>query len=174
MKIKPLIFLFPLLIYSCAFLKVKTFQVPKDVTSYERFCWLKGCEFTYTGPEYLRDRLSIETFKETITEDLTKKGYLLDDNDPQFLVNMILVVEAKSEEAYYPADMGVVTLPILFKETFQYLKGSLIIDVIDAESGAIFWRSDALKFLDIQPLVSEKHIQKAVRLSLKDFPARVQ
>ena len=41
-----------------------------DFTKYKTFCWLEGCEFTYTGPTYLDDSLLRETIKEAIIAEL--------------------------------------------------------------------------------------------------------
>jgi len=51
-----------------------------------------------------------------------------------------------------------------------YLKGSLIVDIADANESMMVWRSDAVEYLDISTDITNGRIKWAVKKTLKKFP----
>ncbi len=172
--------IFVILLSSCA-VKVNTFydkQVAFD--QYQTFCWFTGCQFTIEGPDYLKkDSAAVEAFKQAIVQELNGKGYRYDDNQPDFLLYVQIVVEEQQtlitspvnvDDAYdwgrtYPQEDFV-------EDTYVYLKGSMIIDIADAASGRMVWRSDAVRYLALNPEIDSKTIAGGVKRALRKFPPR--
>lgn len=165
----------PIFCFSCLGLKVRTVEKNAfDFSSLNRYCWLQGCEFTFQGPEHLKETFAVEAFKSAITNELNEKGYTLDDSDPDFLINMTILVEERSHDVLYVGDFASLAPPMSFSEPFTYLEGTLIVDAIDMEKTEVFWRSHASKFLEVRPDFDAKDIQKVIAKVLKEFPERIQ
>ncbi len=166
------------LLSGCA-VKVNTVYDEKvNFNEYQSFCWFENCEFTIDGPAYLQnDSATIETFKQAITEELERKGYTYDVNNPDFLLHMHIVVEEQEgllSSAYDSGDpemwQGAFPFEAWDQQTYVYLKGSLIIDIADAEESKMIWRSDAVEYFDLTSDISQIRLRKGVRKALKDFP----
>jgi len=166
----------PLLILSgCIGLKVRVSEQPGySFESLEKYCWLQGCEFSYQGPYSLQETFTVETFESAIVNNLQDKGYILDEGDPDFLVNMTILLEEKSHKMLYVGDFEGISAPRDREEEIHYLKGTLLFDAIDMEQTEVFWRSSAERFLDYNVSFDEKQIQKAIDEVLKQFPRRIQ
>ena len=55
-------------------------------------------------------------------------------------------------------------------QTYVYLRGSLIIDIADANESKMVWRSDAVEYLDISTDITNSRLKRAVKKTLKKFP----
>ncbi len=158
---------------SCLTLKVKTEEKPGfDFSKLERYCWLQGCEFSYKGPASLQEAFAVEAFENAIVEQLREKGYVLDEGNPDFLINVTILLEEKSHQMIYVEDFETLAAPVTYEEEVRYLKGTLLFDAIDMEQTEVFWRSTASKFMDVRPEIRDVHIQKSVEKVLKKFPAK--
>jgi hypothetical protein len=137
----------------------------------QTFCWLQGCEFTFTGPEYLRDQVSIPSIKEAIIKEMNQKGYVLDEDNADLLVDFHITVESK-QTIIRRYDEEYVELDDVFAEdeTYYYLEGSFVIDIVDRRSGSMVWRSHVLRHMENKPNMPEGHSEKGVMLALEDFP----
>ena len=165
-----------LLLSSCT-IKVKTFydeSAPFD--QYEKFCWFTGCEFTIDGPDYIKkDSASVDVFRNAITDELKRKGFIYDENNPDFLVYVQILVEEKEtviSSPYDEEDWGVHAVEQFATQPYVYLKGSMVIDIADAEESNMVWRSDAVSYMTLNPDVTESNIAKGVRQALKKFPPK--
>jgi hypothetical protein len=159
----------------CAFVKLQTDYKPgKDFEQYQTFCWLQGCEFVYLGPEYFKDFNNIELIREAIVDELVDKGFEQNSNQPDFLVDFRIIAEEKtaitSTYAVEDIDGSRPWIPFDDQEVRYYIEGSLVIDVIDAQTSEIVWRSYGVQYFEHQEKVSEKRIRRAVRAALKEFP----
>ena len=166
------IILFSLVLGSCA-VKVNTMQDNSvDFSQYKTFCWLQGCEFTYTGPSYLDDSLLQETIKGAIIAELAEKGIVRDENNPDLLIDFHITVENESSVIYHHIDESYdyQPLPEIDDEIIHYLKGTMIIDIVDRAQSKMVWRSESINYMDLHPELSEKNIRKGIALTLKKFP----
>ena len=142
--------------------------------NYDSFCWLEGCEFTYTGPSYLDDSALRENIKSSIIQNLTSKGLHQNTEDPDLLIDFHISVENEAITVYHDED------DIFYgnldqnqkPEHIEYLKGTLIIDIVDKKEGRMIWRSAAISYMDINPQLTHKNIQKGIARALKDFPPK--
>ena len=168
-----------MLFFSSCAVKVNTvYDQQVDFEEYQRFCWFENCEFTIDGPAYVKkDSAAVEAFKTAIVEELERKGYTYDPNNPDFLLHMHIVVKEQEgvlSSPYSSGDpdhwQGAFPFEVWSNQTYTYLEGSLIIDVADAEESRMVWRSDAVEYLDINTDITDTRLRKGVRKALKDFP----
>lgn len=160
----------------CA-VKVKTFyDKTASFDQYNNFCWFTGCEFAIDGPDYIKkDSASVEIFKQAITDELLRKGFTYDENNPDFLVYMRILVEEEEtiiSSPYGEEDWVIHAIEQFEGQPYVYLKGSIVIDIADAEESTMVWRSDAVRYIDLNPDVTQGNIQKGVRSALKKFPPK--
>ena len=150
------------------------FDRTQDFTKYKSFCWLNGCEFTYTGPTYLNDSLLREKIKNAIVSELNEKGLRQDDNNPDLLVDFHITVENESNIIYHHQgdDDNYTFKPFPQEEVINYLKGTIVIDMVDKVAGKMVWRSEAVGYMDTHPDLSEKNIRKGIAIALKNFPPK--
>ena len=162
----------------CA-LKVNTaYDASAPFETYERFCWFDNCLFTIDAPEYIKtDSATVEIYKDAIVQELEAKGYTYDANNPDFLLYMHIVMEEKQTLLVSPYTQGDTedwqgAFPIgdSPSRTYTYLKGSLVIDIADANESRMVWRSDVVEYLDLVTDVTESRLRKGVRKALKEFP----
>lgn len=168
-----------LLLSSCS-VKVNTFyDKTAAFENYKTFCWLTQCEFTIEGPEYLRkDSATVEVFKNAIVDELERKGFTYDENNPDFLLYMHIVIEEQegiNTSPYVSGDpdhwQGAFPVEEAFiDQTYIYLKGSMIIDIADAKESIMVWRSDVVRYMDINPDITESELKRGVKQALKKFP----
>ncbi len=169
-----------LLLSGCVSVKVKTiYDETADFENYQTFCWFSGCEFIIEGPDYLKkDSATVEIFKKAIVQELESKGFVRDENNPDFLLYLHVVVEEKEGQVWTPYegydDYNQEYYPLgkFLEQKYYYLEGSMIIDMADAKTSKMVWRSDALRYLDINLNVTDKSIKRGIRMALKKFPPK--
>jgi len=145
-----------------------------DFTKYKTFCWLNGCEFTYTGPTYVNDSLLREKIKDAIVAELESKGFEQDNNNPDLLVDFHISVQNESSVIYHHRDDEAYYFkPFPEEEIINYLKGTIVIDMIDKSESHMVWRSEAIGYMDIHPDLTEKNVRRGIALTLKKFPPKV-
>lgn len=159
---------------SCA-VRVNSLYDPNVVfDNYESFCWLEGCEFTYSGPSYLNDSTLREYIKSSIIENLSSKGLNQNSEDPDLLIDFHIIVENETMVIYHEDEEE----DFLYqneeesKQYIDYLKGTLIIDIVDKDEGRMIWRSAAIQYMDINPKLTKKNIRKGIARALKDYPPK--
>lgn len=154
---------------------IKTEYDPKaDFTQYKTFCWLQGCEFTFTGPAYLDDSLVQETVKEAIIAEMKLKGLDYNNNTPDLLIDFHITIEnekviyyhgIEDEPTYYRT-------PFLQPESITLTKGSLLIHMVDRQRSEVVWQSQAEGYMESPPDLSAKNIRRGISKVLKDFPPK--
>ena len=164
---------FILLFWGCG-VKVETSYDPTvDFSNYDSFCWLQGCEFAYQGPSYLDDSLVREYIKVSLIQVMEEKGIRYDpDGDPDLLLDFHIT--AKREDYVHfqgKDDYDAIHLePFPQMTTVSMLKGTFVIDIVDKTRGSMIWRSQAVKYMEIYPDITEENFVKGIELALKDFP----
>ena len=143
-----------------------------DFTKYKTFCWLEGCEFTYTGPTYLDDSLLQENIKGAIIAELEEKGFVKDENNPDLLIDFHITIENETSRIYHQIDESYEyqPLPEIDNEIIHYLKGTMIIDIVDKAQARMVWRSETINYMDLHPELTAKNIRKGIALTMKKFP----
>ncbi len=161
------------LMASCNVKVNSSYDKTQDFTSYKSFCWLNGCEFTYTGPTYLNDSLLQEKIKDAIVAEMQSKGIVRDDNNPDLLIDFHITLENESSIIYHHTDDDRNEFqPFPNQEVINYLKGTIVIDMVDKSHAKMVWRSEAIGYMDVHPDLSEKNIRKGIATALKKFPPK--
>ena len=164
------------ILWGCA-VQVKTYQNPKtDFTSYSSWCWMQGCEVKYQGPEYYNDERAINEISNAIAWNMHDKGYLQSDEQSDLVINFYVIMKEDSMEvgSAYSTNFEDEWLSALYPEYEQFLKGSLVIDVIDRKSSELVWTSNAIKYLEVNPTFDKESIWDGVGKAMKKFPAKVE
>lgn len=169
---------------SCAGVKVASVQNPNiDLEKYNTFCWLQGCELNYQGPDYGYNLERMQLIQNIIKEGLEPKGLINDENTPELLVGFHVILEEK-ESVYTknPEMMNPYVGPISYwdgyedyynQEIYRFLKGSLVIDLIDSETGAVIWQSTAQRYMELDERMDKDRMIKGVRKALKEYPSKL-
>ena len=158
---------------SCGVKVSTTYDHAMDFSDYKTFCWLQGCEFTFTGPNYLNDSMVIEDIKVAIINELHDKGYVRDENDPDFLIDFHVTVEDKETMVYrYNEQFMDEEVPLPAEEVYYYREGTLVMDIVDKTSGRMVWRSHVRRYMENNPNPPPGHMKKGIIMALKDFPPK--
>lgn len=175
MKKYLLLYFSAVLLTNCA-TQVKTFRDPAvDFNPYRTFCWMNGCEFSIIGPTYLNDSLVRETIKKSIVAELKSKGLTEDSNAPDLLVGFTITIKDEQAILYHREGDTPFYVPMeRTEEVVNYLKGTLVIGVVDKKTSKMVWESQASRYMDLNPDLSEKNIAKGIHLVLKKFPSKKQ
>ena len=168
-----------MLLLSGCMIKVNTFYDNEaSFDDYQTFCWFTGCQFTIEGPDYLKkDSTVVNAFKDAIVNELMEKGFAYNEDNPDFLIYMQIVVEEEQSIIASPVNVDqsydwgrTYAQEDFVEETYIFLKGSMIIDVADAASSRMVWRSDAVRYLNLMPELDPRSIEVGVKKALKKFP----
>lgn len=175
MKSSLYILLMAAFITGCAFVKLETdYNARHDFGQYQSFCWLQGCQFVYQGPEYFSDFENVELIREAVVNELKGKGFEQNSDAPDFLVNFQIIAEERSTFVNAYSDAASSDRegwePFAPLEEHTYIEGSLVIDIIDAQTSSLVWRSYGVQYFEPDEEVNEKRVQRAVRKALSRFP----
>jgi hypothetical protein len=126
----------------------------------------------------LRDLALKVNIREAIMDEMQAKGYTLGTINPDLLVNF-RVFEGATEIVGYEEESGYWTdeevRSIEDRKTIQLDKGSLIIDLVDAESGTVVWTGYASGILEKDKFDrSEQSIATAVDMIFDDYEFRAE
>lgn len=173
---KLVISLMMILLSGCA-LQVKTYQKPgTDISKYKTWCWMEGCEVTYQGPEEYYNEEALMSISDAIGEQMAQKGYIRNDEEQDLLVNFYLIMEMREQEVVEPnyegMSMNMQWLPQVYPKYVRYLKGSLVIDIIDRRESELLWRGNVIKYLELYPTLDKVAIKNAIAQAMKKFPVR--
>lgn len=148
-----------------------TYQKPnQDFSDYSTWCWLKGCEVVYQGPDHYYDQKTLEEITNVIAQKMYEKGYTQSDDSSDLAVNYFIILEEDSTTISDEYD-DIVTSSF-YPQYEKFLKGSLVIDIIDRQQSELIWRSSAEKYLDINPSYDPVMINKVITRAMKKFPER--
>lgn len=156
----------------CAVKVSNSYNRNADFSRYQTFCWLQGCEFTFTGPAYLDDSLIIGSLQQTIRAEMKKKGFVYNDEQPDLLLDFHVTVENRQTRVYrFEEDERLlIPDPMTDMDVYYYLEGTIIIDMVDRETGQMVWRSQASRYLELNPDLTEENLRKGIGIILKGFP----
>lgn len=142
------------------------------LASTKHFAGWNGCEFKFSGPDYLNDSLLRENIKLSLIKELERKGLKEDSDNPDLLIAFTISIKDEQAVIYHRSDDS----PIYFKpmeadrEVINYLKGTLIIGMADKQESKMVWQSVAVSYMEQHPDFSEKNIRKGIKLVLRNFP----
>ncbi len=152
---------------------IKTYQeTDQDFSSYTTWCWLQGCDVVYQGPEQYYDQQTLEEITNVIAQKMYEKGYVQSDDSSDLAVNYFLIV--KEDSTSISDEYDDIITAAFYPQYEKFLKGSLIIDVIDRKKSEVIWRTSADKYLDTNPSYDPVMINKVISKAMRKFPERSQ
>ena len=168
--------LWAVVLTGCA-IQVKTHQNPTaGFSKYTTWCWMQGCDIVYQGPEYYHNQQAIDEMANAIAANMQSKGYIQGDDDSQLVVNFYVIVEQDSadintslDDMYQPERQWLMNL---YPEYQHFLKGTLVIDVMDRRESKLVWTTKAIKYMDINPEFDKKMIWNGIGKAMKKFPEK--
>ena len=154
----------------CSGIKVST-----DHNQEFGFGGFKTYDWMAQKPDILRDPL-IDTalldrrIKEAVDKELSERGYLPADSNPDFFVSYHFGTESQVDVSscgyHYPESPRCWGQEV---ETYTYTRGTLILDIVEADDLELVWRGYATGAIhDIERM--EETIREAVTKVLADFP----
>lgn len=124
----------------------------------------------------LRDLELKQDIREAIRDEMEAKGYTLDTRNPDLLVNFRVFEEPTEIRGYergttYWGDEEIRTRDD--RTTYQLEAGSLVIDLVDTESGAVVWKGYASGILEEEKFDrNEQSIAAAVDMIFDEYGFR--
>lgn len=167
-------------------------DIDRDVNfnTYRTFKWSEA-NIAVTNPLYESDLIG-KNIKKLIEEEFAKRGILVSSTNPDFLINYSIRTETKQKTVgggapYYPYGFYPFGMwgwgwrsPMMWgypyaygpgSYTREYTQGTLIVDLVDAQSGKLVWRGSVAGDVDnVKNL--HKQIAKGVKAILKKYPGR--
>ncbi|MEO1255585.1 MAG: DUF4136 domain-containing protein, partial [Bacteroidota bacterium] len=161
--------------FSACAVSVKTYQKPdQSFDHFETWCWLKGCEITYQGPDHLYNKQVIDEIANAIAFNMYEKGYQQSGDSSDLVVNFYIVLKQDSVEidnSYNDSVMPSMSwLESMYPNYYKFLRGSLVIDVIDRVNSELVWKSNAEKYLENHPVYDRDAIWADIEKAMKKLP----
>jgi hypothetical protein len=173
MKNSACIALVGLVITACSISVKTSYDTKADFRKYKTFCWMQGCDFKFSGPDYLKDSMISERIKKAITEELVQKGISQNTENPDLLVAFNVTIKDGETIIYHQSEERPDISPLAEHiHAIPYLKGTLVIGIADKSQSKLVWESVAVSYMDINPDLSEKNFRKGIRAVLKKFPPK--
>jgi len=161
------------LLSGCAVTVKTLYDHEADFKSYKTFCWMDGCEFEISGPEFLQDSVLRSRIKVAIINELNKKGITQDNNNPDLLVGFNITVKDEKAIIYHRSPDAPFYSPFANdRDVVTYLKGTLVLGMADRAKSKIVWESFAVSYIDLEPDISKDEVVRGIRLVLKKFPPK--
>jgi hypothetical protein len=137
-----------------------------DFSGYESFAWVPQPEVKQRNP------LVYNRVVKAASEHLIEKGMVEDRENPDFLIAMHAGTQDRidvTDWGYRYHGWGMVSRDV---SVHQYQEGTLVLDVIDAETRDLVWRGSATKTIDSNATAEkrEENLRTAIGKLLNDFP----
>ncbi len=156
-----------------------TISVTYDYDTKTNFTGLKTFDFIPVPVQSNINTLNVKRFQDAVRNQLESKGYTQKPDNPDFQIAMYLSKQEKSKtqsvESYtytfgrrinWGDDSGRII------NVYEYDEGTLILDIVDAQSNELSWRgvakAEVLHYTN--PEKREKRINNAVQKLLNNFP----
>lgn len=135
---------------------------------------MDGCEFRITGPAYLNDEKIRNYVKKAIIENLSSKGLVNDENNPDLLIDFHISLEEETSTVYHHLENEQFFYkPLDEQQVIHFLKGTFVIHMVDKKESRMVWRSHVMGYLNERPDLSYENIHKGIRKALKGYPPKV-
>jgi hypothetical protein len=174
-----LLFLFLSLAGCAGGMKISVdYDKENDFTGYRTWDWMTERPGTSNDPRVDHPEVR-ERIMAVIQEEFIAHGYLRETGNPDFLINYHaalgnqLNVTGINSMYGYPYTFGG-WMTVTSTQSYEWQKGSLILDILDAESKVMVWRGSAEADInvDLPPEARKPQIHEAVQRMLERFPPR--
>lgn len=157
--------------------QIKTYQVKSAPTNaYTTWCWMQGCEVTYQGPQEYYNKQVLDQIATSIANQMTFRGYKQNDDSSDLLINFYLVMKQDEQQVQEPTKHDIFLndqwLYNRHPDYVQYLKGSLVIDVIDRATSTLIWRANIIRYIDLHESPEMEEIDRVIDKAMWRFPEK--
>lgn len=144
-----------------------------NVDDYSSYAWKIVPPAGNTGMAMYDQVLTEKRIRHAVDSVMDKKGYHLDNAMPALQLHYHIIVENKNVPPTEPYDYENSTYWVRTEtDPYEYEDGTLIIDVVNAASGCLVWRSRAVAILyDLHRGDVQRTLNKAAAKMLKALPA---
>lgn len=173
----------------CASMQVSwDYDANADFSGLHTYDWLPAPELASGDPKVQYDGLLEKRVKAAVEEQLAQKKFERNEKTPDFLVTYHAAIDDKVSVTYlndlygygpswssgyhYRRHVGGYTAPGREVLVSEYQLGTLIIDIVRADSKQLIWRgsaSDEVRPED-SPEIREKRVGEAVQKIMEQFP----
>lgn len=170
------------LIYSCS----PTIRVTNDFDSTLNFSEFKTFEiYDLKAKEGQVSQFNVDRVTKAIRTEMTAKGFTETNSNPDLKVNAVSILKNQrtvttdsNSYAYggeyrpyvYWGDGTILANASTAFNTFEYVDGTLIIDIISAKTQKLVWEGIGNAEIDNKPDNPEEFIKNAVKSILAGFP----
>lgn len=143
-----------------------------DFTSYQTFDWKMDLDVESRQNPLYYNELTDMRIREAVDEALAAKGYNKTIVNPDFQIHYHIMVEDKSIATLDPLGHNYDAYWLGTTATaYQYKEGTLIIDLMDADTNKLIWRGWAVAVLeDLRREVVEKRLKQTITRILGALP----
>lgn len=157
---------------ACSTITVNTsYEAGVDFDRYKTYGWMPGVRTTGSLPEIIGAGRVGFFVEKTVELELTDRGYEKEKRPgkkPDFFLFYRAHAEEKLDPTVVPYSCGeVICGQSLDIKTIR--EGTLVLDIIDAESNRVVWRGTAVSVLS-DPSNRQEMISEAVYRMLRNFP----
>jgi hypothetical protein len=174
--IKYYLFLIPWLLIRCG----PTSQVFTDydrsanLDEYQTFGWQATPSLEANNNPLYYNELNDKRIKNAIGQQLESRNYTYSDK-PELLIHYHIIMEDKTIMRTDPYGYYGPYWMRTEVNVYEYREGTLIIDLMDADTNSLVWRGWITSFLkNSNPSKMEESIDKSVRMIFSEFPYRAR
>jgi hypothetical protein len=142
-----------------------------NLEEYKTFGWLTSTSIEGRNNPIYYNELNDKRIKTAVANQLESRNYQFSDN-PEILVHYHIVIDDKSVVRTDP--YGYYYGPYWMRtevNVYEYREGTLIIDLMDADTNSLVWRGWITSFLkNSDPSKMEDSIDRAVRMIFSEYP----
>jgi hypothetical protein len=165
----------PLLLVACSpEIQVQTdFDPDYDLWTFKTFDWGQKVNIEEGKNPFHYNELNDKRIKSAVQNQLTSRGYLLTDNQPDLILHYHIIVKDKSMLATEPYGYNYSSYwQRMEADIYSYREGTLILDLMDSKTNNLIWRGWAVSPLNssYKPEEIEKLIKTVVAKIFKKFP----
>lgn len=151
-----------------------------DYGKYKSFYWTSQVDNKLDEGHYFLDDLILkDQVREAVKGELLGLGYEMDQIEPDLLVNFRVFDEATrlrgTTEGYGDTYWGIGNVNQMDTTSYQVDAGTLLINLVDRETGTIVWNGFASGLIDGDSFIKDKgKIHEAVNMIFDDYNQRAK
>lgn len=146
-----------------------------DLKEYQTFGWLNRSPGEATNNPLYYNELNDKRIKTAVTAQLESRNYKYSDN-PEMLIHYHIIMNDKTIVRTDP--YGYYYGPYWMRtevNVYEYQEGTLIIDIMEADTNNLVWRGWVTSFLENRNLEKmDESIDRAIRMIFAEYPYRAE
>lgn len=142
-----------------------------NLEAYKTFGWLASTSIEGRNNPIYYNELNDKRIKTAVANQLESRNYKFSE-EPEMLIHYHIVIDDKAVVRTDP--YGYYYGPYWMRtevNVYEYREGTLIIDLMDADTNSLVWRGWITSFLkNSDPSKMEESIDRAVRMIFAEYP----